>query len=154
MGILKPVMVSTDKGLQLFHSRMVGCHLLSWRNLQKKIAFFRLFSRERSETCDTPKGIYFSELKNLGGGGVRDSPCAYASCIYFPCFYLYENLRLSVRSIIVPRIPCPHSHTLRMLMIPHQILWGWSLFGIMVHNHVWFLSCVLILSYLAWADVC
>ena len=78
-------MVSTDKGLQLFNSRMVGCHLLSWRNLQKKIAFFRLFSRERSETCDTPKGIYFSELKNLGGVGVRDSPCAYASCIYFPC---------------------------------------------------------------------
>ena len=69
MGILKPVMVSTDKGLQLFHSRMVGCHLLSWRNLQKKIAFFRLFSSERSETCDTPKGIYFSELKNLGGVG-------------------------------------------------------------------------------------
>ena len=89
MGILKPVTVSIDKGLQLFHSRMVGCHLISWRNLQKKIAFFRLFSRERSETCDTPKGIYFSELKNLGGGGVRDSPCAYASCIYFPCYYYY-----------------------------------------------------------------
>ena len=69
MGILKPVTVSIDKGLQLFNSRMVGCHLLSWRNLQKKIAFFRLFSRERSETCDTPKGIYFSELKNLGGVG-------------------------------------------------------------------------------------
>ena len=84
-------MVSTDKGLQLFHSRMVGCHLLSWRNLQKKIAFFRLFSSERSETCDTPKGIYFSELKNLGGGGVRDSPCAYASCIYFPCVYGCER---------------------------------------------------------------
>ena len=82
-------MVSTYKGLQLFNSRMVGCHLLSWRNLQKKIAFFRLFSRERSETCDTPKGIYFSELKNLGGGGVRDSPCAYASCIYFPCHYIF-----------------------------------------------------------------
>ena len=46
MGILKPVTVSTDKGLQLFHSRMVGCHLLSWRNLQKKIAFFRLFSKK------------------------------------------------------------------------------------------------------------
>ena len=46
MGIIKPVMVSTDKGLQLFHSQMVGCHLLSWRNLQKKIAFFRLFSKK------------------------------------------------------------------------------------------------------------
>ena len=90
-------MVSTYKGLQLFNSRMVGCHLLSWRNLQKKIAFFRLFSRERSETCDTPKGIYFSELKNLGGGGVRDSPCAYASCIYFPCVnvYVYDAIELS-----------------------------------------------------------
>ena len=80
MGILKPVIVSTDKGLQLFHSRMVGCHLLSWRNLQKKIAFFGFFSSERSETCDTPKGIYFSELKNLGGGpglAVCHMPCAY-----------------------------------------------------------------------------
>ena len=28
MGILKPVTVSTDKGLQLSHSPMVGCHLL------------------------------------------------------------------------------------------------------------------------------
>ena len=86
MGILKPVMVSTDKGLQLFHSQMVGCHLLSWRNLQKKIAFFRLFSREQSETCDTPKGIYFSELKNLGGGsGTRHvhMPRAYIFLVVF-----------------------------------------------------------------------
>ena len=78
-------MVSTDKGLQLFHSRMVGCHLLSWRNLQKKIAFFRLFSSERSETCDTPKGIYFSELKNLGGGsGTRrvHMPRAYIFLVF------------------------------------------------------------------------
>merc|ERR1711867_278047 len=50
MGILKPVMVSTDKGLQLFYSQMVGCHLLSWRNLQKKIAFFRLFFK-KAKTC-------------------------------------------------------------------------------------------------------
>ena len=34
----------------------------------KENRVFRLFSSERSETCDTPKGIYFSELKNLGGG--------------------------------------------------------------------------------------
>ena len=52
MGILKPVMVSTDKGLQLFHSWMVGCHLLLWRNLQKKIAFFQIFSNK----CESPTG--------------------------------------------------------------------------------------------------
>ena len=91
-------MVSTDKGLQLFHSRMVGCHLLSWRNLQKKIAFFRLFSSERSETCDTPKGIYFSELKNLGGG-----PGVLAVCIclvhifsLYNCFFYISTL-ISIR---------------------------------------------------------
>ena len=46
LGIFKPVIVSTDKGLQLCHSRMVGCHLLSWRNLRKKITFFQLFSKK------------------------------------------------------------------------------------------------------------
>merc|ERR1711895_101554 len=32
MGILKPVMVSTDKGLQLSHSLMVGCNSLYGSN--------------------------------------------------------------------------------------------------------------------------
>ena len=36
MGILKPVTVSTDKGLQLSHSPMVGCHSLYGSNFDSK----------------------------------------------------------------------------------------------------------------------
>ena len=36
MGILKPVQVSTDTGLQLSHSPMVGCHSLYGSNFDSK----------------------------------------------------------------------------------------------------------------------
>ena len=45
--------------------------------------------------CDTPKGIYFSELKNLGGGsGTRR--VSYASCIYSPCVRFYITFKLGL----------------------------------------------------------
>merc|ERR1711867_417846 len=40
MGILKPVMVSTDKGLQLSHSLMVGCHSLFGSNFDFRMTYF------------------------------------------------------------------------------------------------------------------
>ena len=49
MGILKPVTVSTDKGLQLFYSPMVGCHSLFGSNFDFRMTyfdFFRIFSKK------------------------------------------------------------------------------------------------------------
>ena len=40
MGIIKPVTVSTDKGLQLFHSPMVGCHSLFGSNFDFRMTYF------------------------------------------------------------------------------------------------------------------
>ena len=39
-GILKPVTVSTDKGLQLSHSPMVGCHSLFGSNFDFRMTYF------------------------------------------------------------------------------------------------------------------
>ena len=36
MGILKPVTISTDQGLKLSHSPMVGCHSLYGSNFDSK----------------------------------------------------------------------------------------------------------------------
>ena len=43
MGILKPVMVSTDKGLQLSHSPMVGCHSLYGSNFDFRMTYLAYF---------------------------------------------------------------------------------------------------------------
>ena len=40
MGILKPVTVSTDKGLQLSHSPMVGCHSLFGSKFDFRMTYF------------------------------------------------------------------------------------------------------------------
>ena len=39
MGILKPVTVSTDKGLQLSHSPMVGCNSLDGSNFDFRMTY-------------------------------------------------------------------------------------------------------------------
>ena len=40
IGILKPVTVSTDKGLQLSHSPMVGCNSLYGSNFDFRMTYF------------------------------------------------------------------------------------------------------------------
>merc|ERR1712116_51499 len=40
MGILKPVTVSTDKGLQLSNSPMVGCNSLYGSNIDFRMTYF------------------------------------------------------------------------------------------------------------------
>ena len=43
MGILKPITVSTDKGLQLSHSPMVGCNSLYGSNFDYHRTYFALW---------------------------------------------------------------------------------------------------------------
>ena len=50
MGILKPRTVSTDKGLQLSHSLMVGCNLLYGSNFDFHMTYFA--SRPRPVNLD------------------------------------------------------------------------------------------------------
>ena len=50
MGILKPRTVSTDKGLQLSHSPMVGCNLLYGSNFDFHMTYFA--SRPRPVNLD------------------------------------------------------------------------------------------------------
>ena len=61
MGILKPVTVSTDKGLQLSHSPMVGCHSLYGSNFDFRMTYLAYFQflkkrricRQNSRFCFT-----------------------------------------------------------------------------------------------------
>merc|ERR1712082_379271 len=50
MGILKPCTVSSDKGLQLSHSLMVGCNLLYGSNFDFHMTYFA--SRPRPVNLD------------------------------------------------------------------------------------------------------
>ena len=56
MGILKPVTVSTDKGLQLSHSPMVGCQSLFGSNFDFGMTYFdgehgKMFQSIVKEVC-------------------------------------------------------------------------------------------------------
>merc|ERR1712215_373238 len=68
MGILKPVTVSTDKGLQLSHSLMVGCHSLFGSNFDFRMTyfdFFRIFSK-KPKTCLMEMALASSFFKLWG----------------------------------------------------------------------------------------
>ena len=65
MGILKPVTVSTDKGLQFSHSPMVGCHSLFGSNFYFRMTYFDFFSDffKRAKTCLMEMALAPSFLK-------------------------------------------------------------------------------------------
>ena len=65
MGILKPVTVSTDKGLQFSHSPMVGCHSLFGSNFYFRMTYFDFFSDffKRAKKCLMEMALAPSFLK-------------------------------------------------------------------------------------------
>ena len=54
-GFLKPVIDSTDKGLQLSHSHMVGCHSLYGSNFDFRLTNFgkRVFLTKKMQFCSS-----------------------------------------------------------------------------------------------------
>ena len=73
MGILKPVMVSTDKGLQLSHSPMVGCHSLYGSNFDFRMTY--LASRHPRQRVGVPSHSAEVPSPEAGRGTITQLLC-------------------------------------------------------------------------------
>ena len=113
MGILKPVTVSTDKGLQLSHSPMVGCNSLYRSNFDFHMTYFA--SRPRPVNLDharpwlcprigkwTPPPVF--ARNNFIRGGPYNFFFKYIYIYIFPRGYIYIYIYISERSE-----PCAYS---------------------------------------------